>query len=190
MKVIGLQGSPRRKGSTALMMGWLAEELRAGGHEVEIIDMAARQVRACMGCLTCQQAPDTLTCAIGDEGNAIMERMAAADAVIYATPLYCWGFSGHIKSLLDRHLAFVTGFGDPAAHRSHLAGKRAALLVCCGGPAGPGNTDLIEEQFRRLMAFAQMEIVALEIAGSLHGPHQLNDTHRAQAHRLATALTS
>lgn len=188
MKVICLQSSPRRKGSTAMMVGWLAEELRAGGHDVEVIDMATRSIRACMACLACQRDPDMLTCAIGDEGNAILEQMAAADAVVYATPLYCWDFSGHIKPLLDRHLAFVTGFGDPATHRSHLAGKRAALLVCCGGPAGPGNTDLIEEQFRRLMAFTQMEIVAEEIAGSLRGPEHLTDAHREQARRIAAAL--
>jgi len=188
MKVVCLQSSPRTRGSTATVVGWIADELGGAGHEVEVIDMVARSVRACMACLACQRDPDELICAVEDDGGPILAAMAAADAVVYATPLYCWSFTGHLKPLLDRHLALVTGFTDPAAHRSHLAGKRAGLVVTCGGPVGEGNTDLIGEQFGRLMGFLRTEAVAPLMIGGLMGPAALSDDHREQARAFARRL--
>lgn len=188
MKVICLQASPRRKGSTGTVAGWIAEELGAAGHEVEVIDMASQSVRACMACLACQQDPDQLICAVDDDGRTLIVKMAEADAIIYATPLYCWNFTGHIKPLLDRHLAFVTGFHDPTTHRSHLDGKRTGLVVTCGGPVGEGNTDLIAEEFARLMRFAKMQTVEPLMIGGLMGPGALTDEHREQARGFARRL--
>jgi len=188
MKVVCLQSSPRRKGSTATVVSWIAEELGAAGHEVEVIDMVTRSVRACMACMACQRDPDELMCAVEDDGGAILAALAAADAVVYATPLYAWSFTGHLKPLLDRHLALVTGFHDPAAHRSHLAGKRAGLVVTCGGPVGAGNTDLIAEEFSRLMHFVLTETAEPLMIGGLTGPAALTDEHRAQAQAFARRL--
>jgi len=188
MRVICLQASPRKRGSTATVVGWIAEELGAAGHEVEVIDMVTRSVRACMACLACQRDPDELLCAVQDDGGAILATMAAADALVYATPLYGWSFTGHLKPLLDRHLALVTGFSDPAAHRSHLAGKRAGLVVTCGGPVGEGNTDLIGEEFARLTRFLLTETVEPLMIGGLTGPGALTDEHREQARAFAWRL--
>jgi multimeric flavodoxin WrbA len=109
--------------------------------------------------------------------------MLAADAVIYSTPLYCWGFSSQMKALIDRHYCLVTGFGTPD-HRSLLAGKPVALLVTCAGPV-EGNADVIQTLFNRLCQFDQARIVNKTVVPQCTTPDALGEDARAAARKLA-----
>jgi multimeric flavodoxin WrbA len=81
--------------------------------------------------------------------------MLSADGVVYASPLYGWGFAGQMKLFLDRHFCLVNGYGTPA-HHSALAGRRAVLLVTCAG-AENVNADLIKDVFDRFCHYAVLE---------------------------------
>ena len=63
----------------------------------------------------------------------ILNALVDCDGHIIATPLYAWTYSGLMKTFLDRFISLVTGFTSDA-HKSLIEGKRAALLVTCGGP--------------------------------------------------------
>ena len=188
MNVLCLQGSPRKSGSTGKMLGWVEEELEALGHDVKHIDVGKEKIGGCVGCYKCQKDPDELVCAVDDKGLKILKRIAKADAVIYATPLYCWGFTAQFKALIDRHLCFVTGYMDPSTHKSHLEGKRAALLVTCGGPAGEGNTDTVSEVFRRMTDFLQCELAAELIVPGCVSPKTLGKEQEEQAKAFAAEV--
>ena len=81
----------------------LAERLMAGarnaGHQVEHVSLKGKDIRFCLGCLTCQQ---TLKCVQQDDAARIAEQMKAADTLVFATPIYCYRMSGQMKVLLDR----------------------------------------------------------------------------------------
>jgi multimeric flavodoxin WrbA len=183
-----MQGSPRENGSTATLLGWIEEELQAGGHEVEHVHIAGKELGGCISCFACQQDPDELVCSVQDDAQAIFASMTEADAAIYATPLYCGGFTGQFKPFLDRHLCLITGLGDPATHRSHVEGKRAGLLVTCGGPDAEGNTDLIRPMFRRMIEFGKCEAVAELVVPGLMSADNLTDEHKEQAKAFAEQL--
>ena len=50
MKVMTILGSPKKKGNTAKVLGWLEEELEAQGNQVSRINITDREVRGCLGC--------------------------------------------------------------------------------------------------------------------------------------------
>ncbi|MFH1069028.1 MAG: flavodoxin family protein [Candidatus Glassbacteria bacterium] len=188
MKVLCIQGSPRKNGNTATVLGWVEQELNSRGHAVEHLEIAGYGLEGCVGCYKCQLDPAELTCSRQDRGLEVFESMKEADAVIYATPLYCWGFSSQIKPFIDRHLCLSTGYGDPRTHRSHVDGKRVGLLVTAAGQEGKGNSDLIVEVFERLADYVKTDVVARLIVPSCTEPGDLGEKQRKKARAFAEAI--
>lgn len=81
----------------------LAQEFARGaaaaGHQVEIISLVGKELAFCRGCLACQKLGH---CVINDDANAIADKVCAADVVAFASPVYYYGMSGQMKTLLDR----------------------------------------------------------------------------------------
>jgi multimeric flavodoxin WrbA len=152
MNILTILGSPRRKGNTAGALDMVEHELTAAyGHLVERLILATVNVNGCMGCQACQKVADRPGCVQKDDAVSVFERMIAADALIYGSPLYCWDFTAQMKALIDRHFCLVTGYGT-ARHHSLIAGKPTALLVTCAGPV-KGNADVIQTVFDRVWYF-------------------------------------
>lgn len=81
----------------------LAHETEKGaidaGHEVEFINLKGKNIKFCIGCLSCQK---TLQCVQKDDMNGIIDKVQNADAIIFATPIYYYEMSGQLKTFLDR----------------------------------------------------------------------------------------
>ncbi|HUU29475.1 MAG TPA: flavodoxin family protein [archaeon] len=188
MKVLCILGSPRKKGNTAKILGWVEEELRSRGHQVEHLHIADHKLEGCVACYKCQIDPDELECSRDDEGVEIFRRLKEADVAVYATPLYCWGFTSQMKPFIDRHLCLCTGADDPSTYQSHIENKRMALLVTAADKAGEGNTDLIQEVFKRLTDYTKSRVVALLIVPFCTKPEDLGDSHREKARAFAAEI--
>ena len=81
----------------------MAEQFAAGaqaaGHEVELITLRGKDIKFCIGCLSCQK---TGACVFKDDVPAIMDSVFNADVVCWATPIYYYEMSGQMKTLIDR----------------------------------------------------------------------------------------
>lgn len=157
MKVATILGSPRKKGNTAKVLGWFEEEVREQGHKIDRINIVEANVKGCMGCHACEKVTGEPGCVQKDDALAIFERMIEAETLVYASPLFCWGFSSQMKTLIDRHLCLVKNYMTPE-HESLLEGRRTALLVTCKGPV-KNNADIIQVLFDRLNRFVKCELV-------------------------------
>ena len=144
MKIITILGSPKTKGNTAKVLSMFEDNV-GGTHEIERIHIARYKVGGCLGCYKCKEIKDEPGCAQKDDALTIFEKMIQADAIVYATPLYCWSFTSQMKPLIDRHFCLVSDAGTPE-HVSLISGKPAALLVTCAGPDA-GNCDAIKRIF-------------------------------------------
>jgi multimeric flavodoxin WrbA len=76
-----------------------AEGAKAAGHQVELISLRGKEIKFCVGCLSCQK---TGACVFKDDVPAIMESVLNADVVCWATPIYYYEMSGQMKTLIDR----------------------------------------------------------------------------------------
>jgi len=185
MKAIAILGSPKKKGNTAKMLEIVKSELEGRGHELEILNLSDHRVEGCRGCYACQKSPDRPGCVQKDDAMDVFDRMIAADAVVYATPLYCWGFSSQIKALVDRHMCIVRGYMTDD-HTSFLEGKTTALLVTCGGPV-EGNTGPIQRMFDNIQTFIKARQLGKYIV-PLCSPGELGEGAQDLAEKLASDL--
>lgn len=98
-KVLILSTSPRKGGNSDLLAEEFCKGARAAGNEVEKISLAGKQIAFCQGCLVCQEKQ---RCVIRDDADTIAQKMAKADVLVFATPIYYYEMSGQMKTMLDR----------------------------------------------------------------------------------------
>lgn len=182
MNILTILGSPRKKGNTAAVLDMVEQELSAT-IQVKRLAITAVKVDGCLGCKACQKVTDQPGCVQKDDAVSVFERMQAADAVIYSSPLYCWGFSAQMKALIDRHFCLVTGHGT-ARHHSLIADKPTALLVTCAGPV-EGNADVIQTIFDRVCHFGKVRVVNKTVIPFCTTPDALGEDARAAARKMA-----
>ena len=103
MKVVGINGSPRKDGNTAILIETVFQELRKEGIETEMIYIALKPVRGCRACYACLNKQDK-RCAFGDEDgvNECISKMIAADGIVLGSPTYFTDVTAEMKALLDR----------------------------------------------------------------------------------------
>jgi multimeric flavodoxin WrbA len=135
MKVVTVLPGPRPRGSTNHILDRAERALKDGRHAVGRIHRDGPDVRDCAACLACAESAGGPGCALHDDVPGVFERIMAADAVVFASPLYMWGVTGPLKMLFDRSLCLVPGWGTPE-HRSFIDATRAARLVTCAGAMG------------------------------------------------------
>ena len=187
MKVATLMGSPRKKGNTASVLESFEDLLRESGHEVDRINIVDYRVKGCVGCQSCQRkASDELWCKQEDDAVKIFDRLVAADAVVYASPLYTYSFPAQMKALIDRQNCLVK-YGGADGGIAWLKGKRTALLVTCGGVAEE-NADLIQTAFERESRYQQMVVVGTYVVAECTTPDELGDKAIDTAKRMATDI--
>lgn len=186
MHIVSILGSPRPRGNTATVLSYAETTLRAS-QRLERINLGDYRVNGCLGCAACKAVAAEPGCVQQDDAPALLQRLLAADAVIYATPLYCWGFSAQLKAFIDRHFALVSDVGGPD-WKALVRGKPMALLVTCAGPEAD-NADLIQVAFERMGRYLKTRIVGSYVVPFCTSPDRLGAEARAVAERLATDLT-
>lgn len=81
----------------------LARECERGakevGHEVDYISLQGKEIKYCIGCLSCQTKG---VCVLKDDVADIMGKVKNAEVLVFATPIYYYEMAGQMKTLLDR----------------------------------------------------------------------------------------
>ena len=98
-RVIVISTSLRAGSNSEMLAEKFAEGVKASGNEVETISLRGKEIKFCVGCLSCQH---TGACVFKDDVPAIMEKVLNADVVCWATPIYYYEMSGQMKTLIDR----------------------------------------------------------------------------------------
>ena len=98
-KVIVISTSLRPGSNSHALAEQFAKGAEAAGHQVELISLRGKEIKFCIGCLSCQK---TGACVIKDDVPAIMASVLNADVVCWATPIYYYEMSGQMKTLIDR----------------------------------------------------------------------------------------
>lgn len=124
MKVVAVNGSPRKKGNTQELLECAVKELRAEGIEVELLSLAEQDVRPCTGCEKCYKK--VWDCPIDDDGIAVLKKMASADGLLVASPVYFGGITAQLKALVDRSVMAYTNteFKDKVAGGLSVGGGK------------------------------------------------------------------
>lgn len=121
MKVVAFNGSARRGGNTAILLGHVLGELEKDGIETELVEMSGANIHGCLACRKCSVRKDRHCSQEGDMGNVYIDKMAAADGILMGSPTYVTDVSPEIKALIDR-ACLVSGANDGMFRRKVGAG--------------------------------------------------------------------
>lgn len=122
MKVLLINGSPRRHGNTFQALEIVARALEESGVEAEICQLGGKDVRGCQNCGGCSRRKDR-RCVLADGMNDILEKIWAADGLVIGSPTYFSNVSSEVKALIDR-AGVVSGANDGL-----LRGKVGAAVI-------------------------------------------------------------
>mgnify|MGYP002678013621 FL=1 len=98
-KVLIISTSLRGKSNSEILAKECEKGARDAGHDVEFLSLRGKDIRFCIGCLSCQK---TGSCVLKDDVLEIMAKVKEAEVVVFATPIYYYEMSGQMKTLLDR----------------------------------------------------------------------------------------
>ena len=122
MKVLMINGSPRKNGNTFLALSEVAKVLEAQAIETEIVQMGTKAVRSCIACGQCQMKQLNRCVFDDDICNRISEKLDSADALVVGSPVYYGQPNGGVLSLIQR-MFFSAG--------SKVQNKPAAAVCVC-----------------------------------------------------------
>lgn len=130
MKVVGFNGSARKKGNTACSLNTVLGELEKAGIETELVHVGKEKVRGCIACYGCVKNQDESCTLTDDPVNDWIQKMKAADGILLGSPVYFSGVAGTMKSFLDR--AFFVSSVNGGLFR-HKVGAAVAAVRRSGG---------------------------------------------------------
>lgn len=104
MKIIAINGSPRKEGNTATLLNKALEGAASNGAKTEIIHLYDFTYKGCKSCFACKLINGNSygQCCINDEISPILKRIKNADAIILGSPIYLGSITGEMKSFMER----------------------------------------------------------------------------------------
>lgn len=118
MRVIALNGSPRKTWSTARLLEHALAGAAESGAETELVNLYDLDYKGCNSCFACKRIGGKSygRCAVADELAPVLERISGADVLILGSPVYFGTETGETRSFLERLLfPFLTYTPDYAS---------------------------------------------------------------------------
>jgi len=152
--IVAVNGSPHVGfGNTSMMIEMLRAPFSDEGFQLEVINVAEKEIEYCMGCGFCMERGK---CWIDDDHRKIVKKLLEADGVILASPVYVLHVTGQMKTFLDRSL----GFG----HKPRQSWKPGLAISVSAGLGETQTADYLASGLRIFGAFSVGTLTALAIS--------------------------
>jgi NAD(P)H dehydrogenase (quinone) len=198
MNILVVHAHPEPKSFTSALKDAAVEELRAAGHRVDVSDLYAMSFDPRLSRADFPERADTeyfkpqLEQLRAAERNAFaadvqaeMDKVRAADLVLFTFPLWWFSLPAILKGWVDRVFAMGFAYGGGKVHETGpLRGKRAMLAMTTGGPAASYATGGRNGELHALLShiewgmldFAGFDVLSPFVAW---GPARATDAERA-----------
>lgn len=153
MKVLLVNASPHKNGTTYTALCECERALNEQGIETEIYQLGAQPVQDCIGCAKCRTLGK---CVFSDCVNEFCQKAQTADGFIFGSPVYYAHPTGQLLSFMDR--CFYSG-------GKHFAFKPAAAVSASRRAGGVTSMDVTNKYF----SINQMPIVSSTYWNEPHG---------------------
>ncbi|MDK2825878.1 MAG: hypothetical protein PWQ63_540 [Methanolobus sp.] len=104
MKVIAINGSPRKNWNTATLLEHALKGAESRGAETELVHLYDLDFKGCISCFTCKRIGGQSygTCSMKDGLTPVLKKIEDADALILGSPIYLGDVTGEMRSFLER----------------------------------------------------------------------------------------
>jgi len=115
MKVIAINGSPRKTWNTATLLQKALDGAASQGAETEIFHLYELAYKGCVSCFACktENGQSYGRCAVKDDLTPILKKVEKVDAIILGSPIYYGTVTGEMKSFMERLLFPYSTYTDP-----------------------------------------------------------------------------
>lgn len=177
MKIVILEGSPNKKGSSNLLADCFRQGAEEAGHTVQIIDAAHANIHPCTGCIHCgYEGP----CVQKDDVEQFRRQILEADMMVFVTPLYYYGMSAQLKILIDRFCAFNTSI-----QRKHM---KSALLSAAWN-SDSWTFEALEAHYKTLVRYLNLKDMGTVLGAGCGTPSMTGHSEYPQrAYQLGKRL--
>ncbi|SFB28331.1 Multimeric flavodoxin WrbA [Acetitomaculum ruminis DSM 5522] len=167
MKVLILNGSPKKEGNTAVAIKEMSEVFKNEGVEVEVVNVGIENIRGCIGCGKCREKGK---CVFDDLVNEVALKFKDADGLVAASPVYYASANATLVALLQR-LFYSSNFDKTM--------KVGASIVC----ARRGGCSATFDELNKFFTISGMPIASSRYWNSIHGaaPGEANEDLEGKA---------
>ncbi|MGA2553252.1 MAG: flavodoxin family protein [Smithella sp.] len=179
MKIIGINGSPRRQNSrTGQLVNKVLESAMDKGARIEFFDITKLKIKPCTACDRCHK---TGYCIQKDDFGVTFDKIMAADGLVLGSPVYIYQVTAQLKNWIDR-------LGN-AIHCLRFLGKYGAVVSTAGGSGEKETADYME----KVLKYTGMQTVGslaccIEVDGLLDESSTLFNEAENLAHSLVGAI--
>lgn len=171
MKILILNGSPRKNGNTSALVQAFTEGARTKGHDVTVLSVGSMKISGCLGCEYCHLHRGA--CIQKDDMGQVYEALKDAEMLVVASPIYYFTLSGQMQCAI--HRTYATGIPQKL--------RKSALLLSSGSD---GVYEPAIMQYRLIFR----DYMGLKDAGIItaHGSQNKSSAKLAEARKLAESL--
>lgn len=145
-KIAVLIGSPRKNGNTELLANSFIDGVNQQSNSIEVISVIGKKVNGCIGCDFCYK-DSRHNCAQKDDMQEIYQKLADADVIVIATPIYFYGISSQLKCMIDR-------LHNPI--RNTFQVKKVVLLAVCADTI-PTVFDSVQTMYHSILDYFSLK---------------------------------
>lgn len=101
MNILILTGSPRKNGTSNLLLENFIKGIDTKKHNIKRYDTAFLKIDGCSGCYACEKGK----CIKNDDMQKIYKELQNAELIVFVSPIYYYNFSAWLKRVIDRFYA-------------------------------------------------------------------------------------
>jgi multimeric flavodoxin WrbA len=190
MRVLVLNGSPRKNGTVETLLGDITEGMR-GEHQIDWIDVCKLNIENCTGCMACRSKG---VCVLPkDDGHIVGKKIDAADALVIGTPVYWGNMCAPLKQLFDRNVPVFMDESPKGMPVPRQKGKKVVLATACTSP-WPINFILPESRgalraLREVLHYGGYKISGSVVKPGTKSKQRIPERLHRRARRLGRLLT-
>ena len=153
MKVLVINGSPRKDGNTSLAVEEFVRTIEEQGIEAEVVRIGSMDIRGCIACNSCAARG---CCVFDDEVNVLAKQFEEADGLVVASPVYYASANATLIALLDR-LFYSTPFDKTMKVGASIAVARR------------GGCSATFDELNKYFTISGMPVASGQYWNSVHG---------------------
>ena len=190
MKVLILNGSPRKNGKVSQILHTMEKRLQDDGNETEFVDVNTLDFKCCIGCMKCRESGKCIL--PQDDAHHIGEALQACDALIVGSPVYWGNINGKLKCLFDRQVAVMMGESKSGIPLPLLKGKKAIVVNTCTTPFPfnilAGQSTKAYTAVKEILSYSGVKIKGKLMIGGTKNMGELPERILKRAEKLAKKL--
>ena len=171
MNVLGINGSGRCGGNTAVLVNAILLGAADGGCQTSLLELGAVDIRGCTACKGCK---DTQRCVQNDDMKRLYDVAADTDVLVLASPIYLDHITAQLMAFIQRTYCYLG-----RALENYYPNKRTKIVL--GITYGAGGLDaydyVLDWMAARLKGYFNLETI-----GAFKIPHTTHDPILTDAH--------